>query len=137
MLLLPYFGATRLCDDGSVSGSTDSPDTAVHSVAEESPDSSSPLLPPPASKIEKRSSVVAMRAKGDLIALVEAYPELKSDAHFLQLQDELIDTEDRIALAREFVNSSVTTYNIRVETLPVAIVARLTGHRKRPLLRDS
>jgi len=80
-----------------------------------------------------QESVVAMRAKGDLIALVEAYPELKSDTHFLKLQSELIDTEDRIALAREFVNNSVTTYNIRVETLPAAIVAKLTGHRRRAL----
>jgi len=43
--------------------------------------------------------VAALRAKGDLVALVEAYPELKADANFGRLHGELVDTEDRIAPA--------------------------------------
>ncbi|MHC4954215.1 MAG: LemA family protein [Planctomycetota bacterium] len=79
-------------------------------------------------------TVAGLRAQGRLVALVEKYPDLKTNENFLQLQDELIDTEDRIALARAFVNNSVTAHNLRVETMPAAIVAKLTGFHRRELL---
>ena len=78
--------------------------------------------------------VARLRAKGDLIALAEDYPELKADANFRQLHDQLIDTEDRIALARGFFNNSVTAHNLRVQTMPASIVAKLTGFRRRAWL---
>ncbi|MHC4954951.1 MAG: LemA family protein, partial [Planctomycetota bacterium] len=64
-----------------------------------------------------------------LIALSEAYPDLKADQHFLELQEELADTEDRIAAARRFFNGNVRDYNTRCESLPSSIIASMFGHR--------
>jgi LemA protein len=60
-------------------------------------------------------------------ALAENYPELKADRHFLALQEELVDTEDRIAAARRFYNGNVRDYNSRRESFPSSIIAGLFG----------
>jgi LemA protein len=59
----------------------------------------------------------------ELIATVEAYPELKASQHFLALQEELANTEDRIAAARRFYNSNVREFNTRLETFPSSLFA--------------
>jgi hypothetical protein len=64
-------------------------------------------------------------ALGRVLLLAERYPALLADARFRALQLELTDTEDRIALAREFYNASVTAWNSRIQTLPDLVVARL------------
>lgn len=64
-------------------------------------------------------------ALGRLFALAEAYPDLKADANFRQLQAEITATEDRIAYARQFYNDSVTNYHNRIDTFPGVIVAKL------------
>jgi len=53
-----------------------------------------------------------------LFAVTEAYPELKANQNFLQLQEELTSTEDRIAYARQFFNDSVQKLNTTIETFP-------------------
>ena len=63
-----------------------------------------------------------------LFALAEAYPQLGASDNFRELQQELGETEDRIAIARQIYNDSVLTYNNAVETVPSNIVARLTGY---------
>lgn len=68
-----------------------------------------------------------------VLAVVEAYPDLKSNGLYLNLQRELSDTEDRIALARSFYNESVTAYNIRIATLPDVVFARLMALGRVPL----
>lgn len=60
-----------------------------------------------------------------VLAVVEAYPELKANELYLNLQRELSDAEDRIALARSFYNDTVTAYNERIATLPDVLFARL------------
>ena len=60
---------------------------------------------------------------GGLFAVAEDYPELKSDKHFLNLQRQLVDTEDRIQAARRFYNGNVRELNNRVEMFPSSIVA--------------
>jgi len=60
-----------------------------------------------------------------LFALVEAYPDLKADEHFLALQNELANTEDRIAAARRFFNGNVRELNILRESLPTNIIGRM------------
>lgn len=60
-----------------------------------------------------------------VIALQESYPELKADRNFLALQEELVDTEDRIAAARRFFNGNVRDLNSRCETVPSSIIASL------------
>ena len=58
-----------------------------------------------------------------VFALSEAYPDLKANQNFLNLQEELSGTEGRIAYARQFYNDAVRTYNTRIETFPGNLVA--------------
>jgi LemA protein len=60
-----------------------------------------------------------------LLAVAEAYPELKADQQFLDLQRQLVVTEDRIQAARRLYNGNVRSYNQRVDTFPSLLVARL------------
>jgi LemA protein len=71
-------------------------------------------------------SALAMGLKR-LFALAEAYPDLKADRHFLALQQELANTEDRIAAARRFYNGNVREMNGLVLTFPSNLVARAFG----------
>jgi len=67
------------------------------------------------------------QALGRLIALAEAYPDLKANENFMALQGELTSTEDRIASARRYYNATVRDLNTKVETVPSNIIARLFG----------
>ncbi len=58
-----------------------------------------------------------------LFAVSEAYPELKANQNFLQLQEEVASTENKIAFSRQFYNDSAMNYNTRIETFPVNLVA--------------
>lgn len=58
-----------------------------------------------------------------VMARVEAYPDLKANQSFLQLQHELTNTEDRIAAARRFYNGNVRAYDTRIRTFPSNLVA--------------
>ena len=60
---------------------------------------------------------------GKLFALAEAYPDLKANQSFLQLQEELTGTEGRIAYARQFYNDSVYKYNTKIQSFPAVIIA--------------
>jgi LemA protein len=58
-----------------------------------------------------------------LFALSEAYPDLKANQNFLQLQEELTGTEGRIAYARQFYNDTVYKYNTRIQKFPAVLLA--------------
>jgi LemA protein len=58
-----------------------------------------------------------------LFAVAEAYPDLKANENFIELQRELVDTEDKIQAARRFYNSGVTGLNTKVQTFPANVVA--------------
>ncbi len=60
---------------------------------------------------------------GKLFAVAEAYPELKANVNFLELQEELTNTEDKIGFARQFYNDVVMDYNNSVQMVPASIVA--------------
>jgi LemA protein len=66
-------------------------------------------------------------ALGRLLALSEAYPELKADASFIRLQDELAGTENRIATERMRFNESVQTWNSTIRQFPMNILAGMFG----------
>ncbi len=66
-----------------------------------------------------------------LFAVAEAYPDLKANENFKQLQDELVDTEDKIQAARRFYNGSVRDLNIKVKTVPYNIFAGMFGFKER------
>jgi LemA protein len=70
-------------------------------------------------------------ALGRLIAIAEAYPQLKADQGFLRLQDELAGTENRIATSRNDYNQAVQAYNTYIRTFPQAITAKVTGAKAR------
>ena len=62
-----------------------------------------------------------------LFAVAEAYPELKANENFLQLQQELVDTEDKIQASRRFYNGGVRDLNTKIQTFPANIVAGMFG----------
>lgn len=62
-----------------------------------------------------------------LFAVAEAYPELKANTNFLQLQTELSDTESKIAFSRQFYNDTVQKFNTRIEVFPNNLVAGMLG----------
>jgi len=62
-----------------------------------------------------------------LMAVVENYPQLKADQHFLELQRELVNTEDRIQAARRFFNGNVRDYRNKCETFPSNLIASMFG----------
>jgi len=66
-------------------------------------------------------------ALGRLLAIVENYPQLKSDQTVLRLQDELAGTENRVAVERKRYNDLVRDFNTSVSTLPGVVFARLMG----------
>ena len=66
-----------------------------------------------------------------LLVVVENYPNLKSDANFRQLQDELAGTENRIAVSRKDYNDSVQIFNAKIKTFPNAMFAGMLGFSPR------
>ena len=70
-------------------------------------------------------------ALGRLMVLVEAYPEVKADQRFAELQDELAGTENRLAVARMRYNEAVKVYNARIRRFPGRIVAGMMDLEKR------
>lgn len=66
-----------------------------------------------------------------VLAVAEAYPDLKASRNFLQLQEELTNTEDRIAAGRRFYNGNVRALNTRVRTFPSNLVASAFGFTAR------
>ena len=65
-----------------------------------------------------------VRATRQLLAVAESYPQLKASQNFLALQQELVNTEDRIAAARRFYNGNVRDYNVARTTFPTMLMAR-------------
>ena len=68
---------------------------------------------------------------GRLLAVAEAYPQLRANENFLALQEELTATESKIAFARQFYNDQVMRFNTIIQQFPSVIIARLTGFRER------
>jgi len=70
-----------------------------------------------------------------LFAVAESYPDLKANQNFLQLQDELTHTEDKIAYSRQHFNDTVLTFNYTIETFPGNIFANMMGKKERQMLQ--
>ncbi|KGN37969.1 LemA family protein [Knoellia subterranea] len=76
---------------------------------------------------QAESENILSQALGRLIAVAEAYPDLKANQNFMALQAELTSTEDRIASARRYYNATVRDLNTKVETVPTNFVAGIFG----------
>jgi LemA protein len=83
----------------------------------------------PGSAAEANEGLTA--ALGRLFAVAEAYPELKASENFLQLQEDLTDTEDKISAARRYYNATVNAFNTGIQTIPWVLVARPLGFHER------
>ena len=70
-------------------------------------------------------------ALGRLLAVAEAYPELQADENFRQLQTELAETENRVAVSRQVYNDSVLTYHNAIQTFPGVVFAGPFGFTRR------
>ena len=70
---------------------------------------------------------------GRLFALAEAYPDLKANTNFLDLQTQLKSIEDDIANARKYFNGVTRQYNTKIEVFPMNILAGIFGFTKKPL----
>jgi LemA protein len=73
------------------------------------------------------------KALGGLMVQVEAYPELKANENFAQLQRALNETEEQLSAARRTFNAAVTDYNNAVEMFPTSIVAGMMNYKRRQL----
>ncbi len=78
------------------------------------------------------ANAAATGALGRLLAISEAYPQLKADQGFLRLQDELTGTENRVAVARGDYNQAAKDYNTLIRTFPTALTAKVTGAKAKP-----
>ena len=82
------------------------------------------------------SPAEAMRASDELtrqvsgiFAVAESYPDLKASANFSQLQEELTNTENKIAYSRQLYNSVTSNYNVKLETFPSNVIAKMFGFK--------
>jgi LemA protein len=82
----------------------------------------------PAEKISANGQLDSALSR--LLVVVESYPQLKSDANFMRLQDELAGTENRIAVERRKYNETVQKYNTTIELFPNNIAASLFGFQR-------
>lgn len=69
---------------------------------------------------------------GRLFALAEAYPQLKADQNFLELQKQLSETEDQIQLARRYYNGAARNLNIAIQSFPPVLIAGPLGFKEEP-----
>ena len=65
-----------------------------------------------------------------LFAVAENYPDLKASQNFMQLQDELVDTENKIQAARRFYNGNVRDFNTKIQIFPTNLIAGMLGFKK-------
>ena len=72
-----------------------------------------------------------------LNVIVENYPDLKASQNFINLQDELAGTENRIATARKDYNEAVKSYNTKISTIPTSIIAGMMGKEKKDFFEVS
>ncbi len=86
---------------------------------------------------EMKASGELTQALSRLLALTEAYPELKANTNFMDLQTNLKDTEDKISFGRQFYNDTVLKYKNKIEMFPSNIVAGLFGFKSEPFFEAS
>jgi len=72
-----------------------------------------------------------------LLAVSEAYPELKANPNFIALQEELTSTENRIAHARQFYNDCVAKLNTQIQLFPTVVVAGMFGFKEEPFFESA
>lgn len=77
------------------------------------------------------------RVCSQVLAIGESYPELKANTNFLTLQEELAETENKVVIARQFYNDTITKYNTAVQVFPKSVIAGIFGFKRKELLEIS
>ena len=75
------------------------------------------------------------RQVAGIFAVAENYPDLKANTNFMQLQEELTNTENKISYARQLYNSVVSNYNVKLETFPTNVIAGMFGFKQAEFLQ--
>jgi LemA protein len=88
-------------------------------------------MQPQSPRQQAQSEARLSGAIGNLFAVAENYPELKSDKVLLDFQEELSSTENKISFARQHYNDSVSDYNTRIQSFPAVVFARSMGFAER------
>jgi LemA protein len=78
-----------------------------------------------------RAESILTGAIGNLLAVAEAYPELRSVERFAELQEQLAKTEDKISVSRHIYNDTTLNYNDAITKIPTNLIARLAGFSRR------
>ena len=86
---------------------------------------------------QMKASGEISNALSKLFALSESYPDLKANTNFMDLQQKLTETEDKIRYARQFYNDAVNKYNNKVEMFPSNIIAGMFNFKKRQFFEAS
>ncbi len=86
---------------------------------------------------EMKAAGEMTRALSRLLALTESYPELKANTNFMDLQQNLKESEEKISFGRQFYNDTVLKYKNKLEMFPSNIVARLFGFKPEPFFEAS
>jgi LemA protein len=81
----------------------------------------------PAARAQTEQAITA--AIGKIMAVAEAYPELKANENFQSLQNELADVEDQLQLARRYYNGTVRDFNVTIEQFPSNLIANFGGFK--------
>jgi LemA protein len=81
----------------------------------------------PAARAQTEQAITA--AIGKIMAVAEAYPELKANANFQSLQNELAEIEDQLQLARRYYNGTVRDFNVTIEQFPSNFIANFGGFK--------
>jgi LemA protein len=81
---------------------------------------------PASQAVDENNLIVSLR---QLFGVVEKYPDLKASQHFLKLQSELVNTEDRIQASRRFYNGNIRDLNTMIQSFPSNIIAGLFGFK--------
>ncbi len=85
----------------------------------------------PTPELEARENALTSQLRS-VLALVEAYPALRADQSFLTLQQQLVDIEEQLQMARRYYNGTVRDNNVVVESFPSNLVARAAGFATQP-----
>jgi LemA protein len=84
-----------------------------------------------------RANDMLSGALKSLFAVAEAYPQLKANENFVQLQKELSDTEDKVAYARQYYNTQLMEFNLKVKTFPNVLLAGMLGFKEKEFFKTS
>ncbi len=82
-----------------------------------------------------QASDALSRQISGIFAVAESYPDLKANTNYLKLQEELTNTENKIAYSRQLYNSVTSNYNVKLETFPSNIVAGMFGFKAADFLK--